>query len=92
MADASMRCSFSKHTKRDTIMKRLNSLAAGQSATIKSIDPEISAAPRLAALGLLPGVVVTVQQVAPLGDPFTISFGANRISLRRAEASALTIA
>lgn len=72
-------------------MKSLATLNNGQSATIKSINADQPAAPRLAALGLLPGVVVTVQQVAPLGDPFTISFGSNRISLRKAEAAAFSI-
>jgi ferrous iron transport protein A len=43
-------------------------------------------------MGLLPGAEVEVVQVAPLGDPVEIAFGGMRLSLRKADAAAVTVA
>ncbi len=46
---------------------------------------------RLLALGLLPGMMVTVVRVAPLGDPIAIEFQNQCVSLRRAEAAEVLV-
>jgi ferrous iron transport protein A len=46
---------------------------------------------RLMELGLVPGTVVTVVGVAPLGDPLDLSVRGGRLSIRRQEAQALTV-
>ncbi len=46
---------------------------------------------RLAALGFLPGGRIRVSHVAPLGDPISVSFGGQEISVRRSEANLIAI-
>jgi ferrous iron transport protein A len=72
-------------------VKSLGDLKRGQTGTIVEIAENQSLSQRLMALGLMPGVTVTVTQVAPLGDPITVKFGFSTLSLRRAEASVISI-
>ena len=72
-------------------MKSLGQLKRGEQGVIVSIAENQSLSQRLMALGLMPGVAVTVTQVAPLGDPITIQFGFSRLSLRRSEAAGVSI-
>lgn len=46
---------------------------------------------RLAALGFLPGGRIRVSHVAPLGDPISVSFAGQEISVRRTEANLITV-
>ena len=46
---------------------------------------------KLLALGLLPGTEFTVARVAPLGDPVEVRVRGFAVSLRRDEASVLTV-
>lgn len=46
---------------------------------------------RLLALGLLPGSVVKVLRVAPLGDPMQIKVGTSLLSIRRSEAEYIRV-
>ena len=46
---------------------------------------------RLLALGLLPGSVVKVLRVAPLGDPMQIKVGTSLLSIRRSEAEYVSV-
>jgi ferrous iron transport protein A len=46
---------------------------------------------RLLELGLVPGTVVTVEKVAPLGDPLELSARGCTLSIRRSEAGAVTV-
>ena len=43
------------------------------------------------ALGLMPGVVVKLARVAPLGDPIAIEFRDQCVSLRRREAGGVEV-
>ena len=69
----------------------LNTLKVGAKAQVKSIDPKGDAGQRLMSLGLLPGMLVNVVQVAPLGDPVALEFQGQRLSLRRSEASGVVV-
>lgn len=64
----------------------LSQLAIGEKARVKTVDTVSSVNQRLMTLGLLPGMVIQVVQVAPLGDPIAVRFGGQQISLRRSEA------
>lgn len=46
---------------------------------------------KLLALGLLPGTEFTVARIAPLGDPVEVRVRGLAVSLRRDEASVLTV-
>jgi ferrous iron transport protein A len=46
---------------------------------------------RLLALGVIPGAILTVLHVAPFGDPMQIKIGSSLLSLRRNEASFITV-
>jgi Fe2+ transport system protein FeoA len=46
---------------------------------------------RLLDMGILPGVTIEVERVAPAGDPLWIRLQGYQLSLRRAEAKAIAI-
>ena len=60
----------------------LADLRRGGLARVIAIDP--AQAPRLAALGVHPGVVVLVEENAPLGGPRIVRLGTARLALARA--------
>lgn len=70
---------------------RLSKVALGQSARIESFsDDELSL--KLLEMGCLPGVIVTVDQIAPLGCPVCIRFNnTNQLALRKSEADTITV-
>jgi Fe2+ transport system protein FeoA len=71
---------------------RLNELAPGQAATITGIDGDGPLIQRLMALGLLEGSEITVIRRALGGDPIEVEVMGYALSLRRAEASHVSIA
>ncbi len=46
---------------------------------------------RLYALGIVPGAVVDVLRLAPLGDPMQIRVGGSLISIRRTDAADIQV-
>ncbi len=69
----------------------LAELGSGERARVRPFAADHPAARRLLAMGLLPGTEVVVVQVAPLGDPVEIEFLGMRLSLRKADASAVGV-
>lgn len=72
-----------------TIMK-LSELKAGERGMIKgfeSSDLEL----KLMEMGCIPGEVVIVEQVAPLGDPISIRIAGYSLSLRKNEANQILL-
>ena len=69
----------------------LNDVPRGSRAVIVSIEGDDAIAQRLYAMGVLPGQQASVVAVAPMGDPITIAFASGKVSLRRAEAAAVTV-
>lgn len=72
-------------------MTTLGKLQPRQSARIVSVNAPNATTGRLLAMGLLPGTTVRVLGVAPLGDPMMVQLDGCRMSLRKADAEALTI-
>lgn len=72
----------------------LDSLKAGESGRISSISGVGEIRRRLMEMGLLPGSTIKVVRYAPLGDPIDVEIRGYHLSLRRSEASqvSLTIA
>jgi ferrous iron transport protein A len=67
-------------------MMRLSDLKAGEKGTIKGFetsDLEL----KLMEMGCIPGEVVIVEKIAPLGDPISIRVAGYSLSLRKNEAN-----
>ncbi|MFT4860855.1 MAG: ferrous iron transport protein A [Pseudohongiellaceae bacterium] len=46
---------------------------------------------RLFALGVIPGAIVEVLRIAPLGDPMQLKVGGSFISIRKSEATIISV-
>lgn len=70
----------------------MNSLKIGQKARILTLKGGDKAyRQRLMAMGLLPGTEFVVTRIAPLGDPIEILVRGSLLSLRKNEASILSV-
>jgi ferrous iron transport protein A len=70
----------------------LDQVAVGQQARITGFSSTESHFRRkLLALGVIPGVVVEVRRLAPLGDPMQIQMRGASVSLRKQEAATLMV-
>ena len=72
-------------------MKTLADLNVTDQATVAEIDGQDEIALRLLEMGLTPGTQVTLIGTAPLGDPLEFEIRGYRLSLRRTEATRVTI-
>ena len=70
----------------------LYDLSPGQSGVIRSVGNHSGAVKRrLIDMGLTPGTKITVNKIAPLGDPLEVSLRGYTLSLRRADAAQITM-
>lgn len=67
-------------------MKRLSEIKAGQTVEILEYEHN-DLFIKLLEMGCVPGEKITVEQIAPLGDPISISVVGYNLSLRLDEAS-----
>ena len=72
-------------------MKSLNELLPGQSATVVGYTSNESHTKRLKSMGLVPGTTITVERLAPLGDPLQIIFRGYSLGVRRNEVACITV-
>ncbi|OWK39145.1 FeoA family protein [Fimbriiglobus ruber] len=72
-------------------MATLDQLQPGQHGRIETLAGDPALVQRLYEIGLLEGEVAEVLGVSLLGDPIEIRVGNTRLSLRRAEAAAVTV-
>ncbi len=71
-------------------MKPLSSLGTGKRGIIQHFSKdEISI--KLMEMGCVPGELVRVEQVAPLGDPISVSVAGYNLSLRLSEAEQIFV-
>lgn len=69
---------------------KLSELQFGQEALVENIaDNELSL--KLLEMGLLPGETVSLENVAPFGDPIAIRVGEYKMCLRLGDADSVTI-
>jgi Fe2+ transport system protein FeoA len=66
-------------------MKRLSELSIGTKATIHSFEKN-DLFLKLMEMGCVPGEIIKVEQIAPLGDPISIIVAGYNLSLRLDEA------
>lgn len=72
------------------MQKNLSQVETGGSAIIDSFtDEEMSL--RLLEMGCLPGELVEISHVAPLGDPIAITVSGYKLSLRKKEAATILV-
>lgn len=74
----------------DTINRKLSELKAGQRAIIRNFTNN-DLFLKLMEMGCLPGEEITLEQVAPLGDPISISVSGYSLSLRLNEAEHIEV-
>ncbi len=70
----------------------LSDMSRGSQCRIKAAaedNPEIQS--RLYALGVYPGVILTVLRFAPTGDPIQVRVGATLLSIRKNEAQQILV-
>jgi ferrous iron transport protein A len=63
----------------------------GITVTVETVGGQGSFRRRLLELGLLPGTPVRLMGVAPLGDPIELLVRGASLSIRRADASVVTV-
>lgn len=69
----------------------LSSLGVGESGIIVRLNFKGVIRQRLMAMGLVRGETITVERVAPLGDPLEYLVKGYHLSLRRSEASQIIV-
>ena len=70
---------------------KLSELTVGAFAVVRTLPMQGSTFLRLREMGLLPGTKVKFIRTAPLGDPLEFQVRGYNLSLRRAEADAITV-
>ena len=74
----------------DNTNRKLSELKAGQRAIIRNFtNNELHL--KLMEMGCLPGEEITLEQIAPLGDPISISVSGYSLSLRLNEAEYIEV-
>ncbi len=69
----------------------LDMLEIGKTATITSVGGEGALRCRLLDMGLIPKTVVTLQKIAPMGDPIEIHIRGYELTLRKEDARNIEI-
>ena len=69
----------------------LDELGIGQSAVIETVGGAGALRLRLLDMGLIPRTKVIMQKMAPMGDPIEISVRGYELTLRKADARAITL-
>jgi ferrous iron transport protein A len=72
------------------MLQRLSQVALGQKAIIRSFDKD-EIFLKLMEMGCVPGEWVSIDLVAPLGDPISISIAGYNLSLRLEEADMIWV-
>ena len=70
----------------EVINMTLDELAVGKTAVIKSVGGEGPLRLRLLDMGLIPRTKVTMQKIAPMGDPIELHVRGYELTLRKEDA------
>ena len=70
--------------------RNLAQLKIGQSATIENFSDNFLSL-KLLEMGCLPGELVTLEKIAPLGDPLLIAVSGYSLTLRKSEAETVMV-
>ena len=69
----------------------LKEVSIGQTVTVKKLFGQGAAKRRIMDMGITKGVSVTVQKVAPLGDPIELNVRGYQLLLRKADAEMIEV-
>ena len=69
----------------------INDLEIGQQGVIKTVGGEGLLRLRFLDMGLIPGTVVQLQKVAPMGDPIQIRVRGYELTIRREDAGQIAV-
>jgi len=69
----------------------INDLKIGDSGVITAVGGEGALRLRFLDMGLIPGTKVTLQKVAPMGDPIQLRLRGYELSIRREDAKQITL-
>lgn len=69
----------------------LNDLKALQGCKVEKLNGDSLLKQRMMVMGIVPGVEIKMQKVAPLGDPIEIKLGGCNLSMRRQEAKTVQV-
>lgn len=72
-------------------MNTLKNTKIGQTVTVVKLHGEGAVKRRIMDMGLTRGTEVTVQKVAPLGDPIELTVRGYRLSIRKADAEMVEV-
>lgn len=72
-------------------MKHLSDLKVGKKCKVTRVIAEAVIKRKLLEMGIVPGVEIQIQKVAPLGDPVDVLVKGYHLSLRREEADAIAV-
>ncbi len=70
---------------------KLSEIKVGESVRVKKIKGDINIRQRLLSMGILPGEIIKVEKIAPLGDPIDISVKNYHLSLRKEESDLIIV-
>jgi ferrous iron transport protein A len=73
------------------LMTTLDRLTPGQRAEVLALAGEPGLVQRFYELGLMEGEHIELLALAPLGDPIEIRLGNSRLTLRKAEATGVSV-
>lgn len=73
------------------MVKLLSDFEIGESGVIKTVSGEGRIRRRLFDMGVTPGAEVFLRKKAPLGDPVEVTIRGYELTLRKAEASCITM-
>lgn len=71
--------------------KTLDKLHIGEKGTVVSLNCKGAIKRRIIDMGITPGAEIIMKKVAPLGDPIEINVRGYELSLRKSEASEITV-
>lgn len=69
----------------------LDKLSIGQTATITAVGGDGALRCRLLDMGLIPKTKITLQKVAPMGDPIEIHVRGYELTIRKEEAGKIEV-
>lgn len=72
-------------------MKALNEFSVGETGFVKSVGGERNIKRRLFDMGITPGAEILLRKKAPLGDPLEVTVRGYELTLRKTEASCVTM-
>jgi Fe2+ transport system protein FeoA len=73
------------------VSSKLRDLSVGKSGIVRRVAGGRVQSVRLMEMGLVPGTLVTVERLAPLGDPMLLSVRGYTLSIRGTEAAEIEI-